>query len=131
MFIIFLALSKPAKESGSEQFYPLERLDTYLFAIYTPQTCVYNDFSKEGIVKYIHCRAIEAGVNPQLAERVIRCESNFNPKAKGDGGCSIGIWQINTCVHKDIGKNEAHDVVLSTNWAMPRFKKTPQIWGCY
>lgn len=132
MFIIFIFLTpKQAQEGENGQFTHSERLENLVFSAYSPQTCVYSDFSREGIVRYITCRAIEAGVNHKLAERIIKCESNFNPQAVGDGGCSRGIWQINTCVHRDISKAEAHDVVKSTDWSMPKLKLTPQIWSCY
>lgn len=66
-------------------------------------------------------------------------ESRFNPNAIGDTDkkCkdgtqmeSVGLWQINLCVH-EISKKDALDIVKSTEWAMKKFKENPNIWSAY
>jgi hypothetical protein len=71
-------------------------------------------------------------VSIPVAKAVIRCESNFNPNAKGDSGKSLGIWQISTVYH-DITPECAHDPVCSTYEAIRIIKdgRGWPAWTCY
>lgn len=75
--------------------------------------------------------AIKHDVDPSMALAVAKCESNLDPKALGDNGKSRGIWQIHAPSWPEVSDEMAFNPVLSTQWAMPKLKETPEIWTCY
>lgn len=56
------------------------------------------------VVNAIIKAAHDSGVDPRLALAIAQHESNFNPTASGDGGCSKGVFQLNTCTGEGVGK---------------------------
>lgn len=48
---------------------------------------------------------------------MVESESEGNPNAVGDHGCSFGLVQINTCAHPDVTKKEAKDPLFALNYA--------------
>lgn len=82
------------------------------------------------IKDYIVVEALVAGVNPQTALTVAERESRFNPKAAGDGGKSHGIWQIHLPAHKEVTKEQAQNIIFSTQWSMNEMSKNScAIWS--
>ncbi len=64
-------------------------------------------------------------------EAIVKCESNFKPKAIGDHGKSYGIFQINLPTHPEITKAQAKDPYWSINWAIDQQAKgNLGIWTC-
>lgn len=47
--------------------------------------------------------------NPALAAAIAMAESRGNPGAVGDGGDSIGLWQIDTKFHSQYAKSDLAD----------------------
>src|ERR1700691_1035277 len=56
---------------------------------------------------YVRTKAVDYGVNPQLALWIVRHESHFNPRAKGDGEASRGLWQISKIYHPEVFDEQA------------------------
>lgn len=50
-------------------------------------------------------------------QNLVQSESTGNPKAVGDGGCSLGLVQINLCAHPKITKEEALDPEFALRFA--------------
>jgi len=71
---------------------------------------------------YVRSQAVEHGVDPQLALWIVKHESSFNPRAKGDGEASRGLWQISKIHHPEVSDDEAFGVKSSTDWSMQRLR---------
>ena len=84
------------------------------------------DTRPEIIHDYIVVEALVAGVDPQMAVGVAKAESRLNCKAIGDGGKSRGCWQIYGPAHPGVTKEQAHDIIWSTQWSLDEMKKN----GC-
>lgn len=72
------------------------------------------------------------GVSEKEMRRVINCESEFNPRAVGDGGRSHGLVQIFLPAHPHITKAQAQDpefaiTFLAKNLAAGKGR----MWSCY
>jgi soluble lytic murein transglycosylase-like protein len=71
---------------------------------------------------YVRTQAVEYGVNPQLALWIVKHESQFNPRAKGDGEASRGLWQISKIYHPEVSDAAAFNVASSTQWSLGRIR---------
>lgn len=71
---------------------------------------------------YVRSQAVEHGVDPQLALWIVKHESSFNPRAKGDGEASRGLWQISKIYHPEVSDSEAFGVRSSTDWSLQRLR---------
>jgi hypothetical protein len=71
---------------------------------------------------YVQTQALEHGVNPRLALWIVKHESQFNPRAKGDGEASRGLWQISRIYHPEVSDSEAFSVRSSTQWSLERIR---------
>lgn len=89
------------------------------------------EVSQPSLEDYIIAKAKEHGVDPETALAVAMCESSLNPKAIGDNGDSLGLWQINSPSWPEVTREQALDGYWATDWAMPKLKATPEIWTCY
>lgn len=82
---------------------------------------------------YIFERAKEAGLDPQVINQIIMCESGYNQYAKHlnkNGTWDIGIWQINDVHHISIEDRE--DLVKSTDYALLLIRTAGlKSWMCY
>lgn len=78
--------------------------------------------------------AIEHSIPPEHLFNLIQSESKWNPSAKGDYGCSMGLTQINTCKH-DISSTQALDPETNLEWAAKEIEKGNGYWwtsgNCY
>jgi len=71
---------------------------------------------------FVEARAVRYGVNPTLAIWIVRHESQFNPRAKGDGEASRGLWQISRIYHPEVSDAVAFNMVSSTDWSLGRIR---------
>jgi hypothetical protein len=81
---------------------------------------------------YVETQARKYGVDPLLALWITRHESQFNPRAKGDGEASRGLWQISRIYHPEVSDETAFNVASSTEWSLERIRagKTRE-WSTY
>ena len=77
-----------------------------------------NSAAVAGIVQ----AARELGVDPRLALSIAQEETNgsFDPNIVGDQGCSIGVFQLNTCTGEGVGVPDyvLHDPYLNAKIAL-------------
>ena len=71
-------------------------------------------------------------VSEEVMNKVINCESEYNPEAVGDHGHSLGLVQIHNFYHPEITRAQALDPefaidFLATNLAKGKGK----LWSCY
>jgi hypothetical protein len=71
---------------------------------------------------YVRAQAMEFGVNPLLALWIVKHESQFNPRARGDGEASRGLWQISKIYHPEVSDAAAFSVATSTEWSLSRIR---------
>jgi hypothetical protein len=71
---------------------------------------------------YVQTKAVEHGVDPKLALWIVRHESQFNPRARGDGEASRGLWQISKIYHPEVSDAVAFNVAGSTEWSLQRIR---------
>lgn len=71
---------------------------------------------------YVETQAIKHGVNPILATWIVKHESQFNPRAKGDGEASRGLWQISKIYHPEVSDAVAFNMASSTAWSLGRIR---------
>lgn len=79
-------------------------------------------FSPFQVKAYVQRQAVKRGVDPQVALWIVKHESSFNPRAKGDGEASRGLWQISRIYHPEVSDAEAFNVVASTEWSLRRIR---------
>ena len=71
---------------------------------------------------FVRSEAVEYGVDPLLALWIVKHESSFNPRAKGDGEASRGLWQISRIYHPEVSDAMAFNVASSTEWSLDRIR---------
>ena len=76
----------------------------------------------------------KAGLNVDVADRIITCESRWNINAVNinkDKTFDAGLYQINS-IHKDITLQDKINVRTATAWAIKKIKKEGgwQAWVC-
>jgi hypothetical protein len=71
---------------------------------------------------YVRTQAAQQGVDPQLALWIVKHESSFNPRARGDGEASRGLWQISRVYHPEVTDAQAFSVESSTEWSLGRIR---------
>lgn len=80
-------------------------------------------YDAEEIRKYVRQEAVKAGLNPDEVEKIVKCESGFNPNAVNkrnkNGTRDSGLWQINS-VHKRISEAAKFDYKAATKWAITK-----------
>ena len=83
-------------------------------------------------MSYVLRESSKIGIDPKVVEKVIFCESSWDSTAIGDSGKSFGLWQLyKPEEHHHITKECALDVICSTSYALPLFKKQPTKWTCF
>lgn len=78
--------------------------------------------SAQEVKAYVRAQAVERGVDPQLALWIVKHESSYNPRAKGDGEASRGLWQISKVYHPEVSDEQAFGVASSTQWSLGRIR---------
>lgn len=85
------------------------------------------------IKEWIKQEIKNAGLNWEIAECIIKHESNFDNYAIGwntNGTIDYGIWQINSCHKKTISVKDRLDYKLATKWAINK-RITNGDWGIW
>jgi hypothetical protein len=84
------------------------------------------------VAAYIQTQALKHGVSPKLALWIVKHESQFNPRAKGDGEASRGLWQISKIYHPEVSDAMAFNVRSSTQWSLERIRSgKANEWSTY
>jgi len=84
------------------------------------------------VKSYVQSQAAKFGVNPNLALWIVKHESQFNPRAKGDGEASRGLWQISKIYHPEVSDAVAFNVASSTEWSLERIRSgKAREWSTY
>jgi len=89
------------------------------------------DLGKITIAAIIRSVAATEEVDPDLAVKVAKCESNLSPTAVNmnrDGSQDRGLFQINDKFHPEVSNQEAFDIVLSTRFFCKAFKAGNLSW---
>jgi len=134
ILLLSLLLIEPTYTSEADA---IPRIETNILdARQTHLSALGREFSEElvsssTIREFLKNRAIKQGIDADVLLRVIERESRFDPEAIGDGGHSVGIWQIHLPNHPTITEECAKDVHCSTDYAMPLFKKCPWLWTAW
>lgn len=90
---------------------------------------------REQIKQTVLAMVAEAGFDVVIADRIIRCESGYNPMARNDrnanGSNDVGLWQINS-IH-GLTDEERMDPIRSTQFAITlmQSKRGYKHWVCY
>jgi hypothetical protein len=86
--------------------------------------------STSSVKEYIYKEAVIYGVNPVLALCIVKNESQFNPTKLGPEkrGVSQGLWQIYSLAWPNITREEAFNIVWSTNWSLTQIKNGKIRW---
>ena len=82
----------------------------------------------EAIIRKV---ADKEGVDPDLAVRVAKCESNLNEKAiniNADGSQDRGLFQINDKYHPEVSDEEAFNPIFATEFFCKAFKAGNLSW---
>jgi hypothetical protein len=88
--------------------------------------------TSEQVAAYIQSQALKHGVSPKLALWIVKHESQFNPRAKGDGEASRGLWQISKIYHPEVSDAMAFNVRSSTQWSLERIRSgKANEWSTY
>ena len=89
------------------------------------------DWNEERIKEEIQSVAEEYEVSEEVMNTVIRCESQYNPKALGDGGKSRGLVQIHSGYH-DVSDEDAYDPAYAIRFLAQHLKDgNGHLWTCY
>jgi hypothetical protein len=89
-------------------------------------------FAASQLQSYIQAQALKHGVSPKLALWIVKHESQFNPRAKGDGEASRGLWQISKIYHPEVSDAMAFNVRSSTQWSHERIRSgKANEWSTY
>jgi hypothetical protein len=68
----------------------------------------------------------------QVIGFVMFCESHHTPRAVGDHGRALGLFQIRIDYHPEVAKAEARDPLFAIRWATPRLLKGyAHLWTCW
>lgn len=81
---------------------------------------------------YIALKAPTMGLDASLVEKVVSCESSFNPRALGDSNQSRGLAQIHKPSHPDITDEEAYDPRFALDFLMENMADGKgKMWTCW
>ena len=84
------------------------------------------------IAGYIQQDAAEFGVNPDIMNRVIQCESGGDPLAIGDHGTSFGLVQIHMPDHPEVTTTEAFNPAFAVRYLAQKIGSGQgHIWTCF
>ena len=105
--------SSAAVQSGLSYMVHRAQLATVTRAPANPPGLHSGKPTAQDVVKaYVQMEAVEHRVNPQLALWIVKHESHFNPRAKGDGEASRGLWQISKIYHPEVSDEVAFNVAI-------------------
>lgn len=80
---------------------------------------------------YASYQAIQHNIDPLLFQKVIECESRWNPKAVGDANSSFGIAQFHNLKDWGMTKEQAYDPYYSITRMSEAWEQGLQNkWSC-
>lgn len=89
------------------------------------------DWTQDRIKKEIDNVALEHGVSAKVMHTVIKCESNYNARALGDGGKSRGLVQIHSGYHA-VPDEDAYNPAYAVRFLAEKLKNGQgNLWSCY
>lgn len=80
---------------------------------------------------HIRTIATQNGIDPELAIRVAKCESNLDPQAinvNTDNSIDRGLYQINNKYHPEVTSAQAFDITFATQFFCTAFKNGNLSW---
>jgi len=83
------------------------------------------------VEQQIRTIAQQNGIDPDLAVRVAKCESNLNPQAiniNTDNSIDRGLYQINSKYHPEVTEIQAFDITFSCQFFCTAFKNGNLSW---
>lgn len=83
------------------------------------------------IEQMIRETAVRYEIDGQMFLETAKCESSLHPAAIGDGGESVGLFQIHLPSHPEVTAILALNPIESIEWSAKKFKADPTIWTCY
>lgn len=84
------------------------------------------------ISEIIDEKALQYGVSADVMNAVIKCESQYNPNAVGDGGHSRGLVQIFDSYHPNITHEQAFDPEFAITFlAKNLVQGKGEMWTCW
>lgn len=93
-----------------------------------PGGCTY---SRTDIFSFVEKR-LEGNKDKEAILATIKCESDFDHKAVGDKGDSLGLVQINLPSWPQISRQEAFDPTFAMDFIIEQFRLGHQkFWTCY
>lgn len=90
-----------------------------------------NSSDRQTIENLIRAIAKQECVDPELAVRVAKAESNLDPLAKHknpDGSLDRGLYQINNKWHPEVSDSEAYDPTFAAQFFCKAFKAGNLSW---
>ncbi len=63
-----------------------------------------------------------SGMKPWIMALIRNLRFGSNPRAKGDGEASRGLWQISKIYHPEVSDAVAFNVASSTEWSLERIR---------
>ena len=89
------------------------------------------DWTQERINQEIETQAHTYGVNADIMHKVIKCESNYNPNALGDGGKSRGLVQIHSGYHA-VSDEDAYNPQYAIEFLAKHLAQGKgNLWSCF
>ena len=88
----------------------------------------------EHITEYINYVALKEKVNVSDVLAIAKCESGFNKNAinSTEKEYSVGVFQINLKVHKDVTEEQALNPWFNIGWAIDQMTKGKfSMWTCW
>lgn len=74
--------------------------------------------TQQEVGAFVMAQAWVLGVNPILADFIVRKESRYGLEMSGDDGQSRGYWQISRVWHPEVSDQCAADLKCSTFWSL-------------
>lgn len=104
----------------------------YVAPVYVAPVGIHPAFSTSTAEGIIRASARRFGASEAMLVATLKCESDFEADAVGDGGESLGIAQINLPSHPEISRTQALDPLWSIAWAAQEFAAGRAYeWSCF
>mgnify|MGYP001563727394 CR=1 FL=1 len=95
-------------------------------------TAPVHKWTRQELIQYAENEAVKAHISPERVVKVISCESQWNPSAKGDSDRSIGLVQIHLPSHPEITEKQALNPIFSIDFLISEWVKGRQSkWTCW